>query len=158
IKAVATVRFTAVDDANTLTFELNNALNLDRVTGEDGRDIRASRSAQDMSVRLSLPQSLQKGKAATLTFNYDGRLSGEEESPVFGIRFASIRPDTSYLMYPARWFPVNDYSVDRFAADIRVTVPQGYRAVGSGIDTTEAAAGGGTVYRFKFDNPSFPGS
>ena len=76
-----------------------------------------------MSVRVSLPQPLRKGKPATLTFVYDGKLTGQEESPVFGIKFAAITPDVAYLMYPARWFPVNDYTIDRFTSR-----PESHRA------------------------------
>src|SRR5579872_5524184 len=125
LKAVATVRFTPLDDVTSLTFDLNNALNLDRVVDEDGRQVPASRVAQDMTVHVSLPQPLPKGKPAALKFEYDGRLTGSEESPVFGIKFAAIHPDFAYLLYPARWFPVNDYTADRFAMDLKVTVPQG---------------------------------
>src|SRR5262249_18540815 len=68
LTATALVRFTPLDDTSQLTFELNNALSLSKVLDEDGRQIPASRMQQDMSVRLSLPQTLQKGKAAALTF------------------------------------------------------------------------------------------
>jgi len=158
LKAVAKVNFTAVDSVSEVSFELNNALNLDKVTGDDGRQISASRLQQDMSVRVSLPQPVARGKSGSLTFYYDGKLTGEEESPVFGIRFAAIHPDVAYLMYPARWFPVNDYTVDRFAMNLKVTVPDGYKAFGSGIDSTEPAQGGGAAYRWKFNEASFPGS
>ena len=30
--------------------------------------------------------------------------------------------DFAFLLYPARWFPVNDYTVDRFTSEITVTV------------------------------------
>ena len=158
LKATAKVRFIPIDDVSTLTFDLNNALSLDRVTDDDGRQVPASRVAQDMSVRLSLGQTYPKGKAASLTFAYDGKIAGDEESPVFGIKFASIRPEVSYLMYPSRWFPVNDYTADRFAADIRITVPSGYRVVASGVDSTQPGPGGGTTYRYQFTQASFPGS
>ncbi len=120
------MHFLPLDDVATLSFELNNSLSLDKVTDESGRQIPASRTQQDMSVRLSLPQPLPRGKLATLTFYYDGKLTGDEESPVFGIKFAAIHPDIAYLMYPARWFPVNDYTTDRFSSDITITVPVGY--------------------------------
>ncbi len=68
---------------------------------------------------------MQKGKPSALTFIYDGKLTGQEESPVFGIKFAAIHPDFAYLMYPARWFPVNDYTTDRFSSDMKITVPDG---------------------------------
>jgi len=153
LSATVLVRFIPLEDTSQVTFELNNALNISRVTDEDGRQVPSSRLQQDMSVRLSLPQTLKKGKVAALTFVYDGKLSGEEESPVFGIKFAAIHPDASYLLYPSRWFPVNDYSTDRFSSDLKVTVPEGYKVVASGTESKE-----GPAFRFKYEQSSFPGS
>jgi tetratricopeptide (TPR) repeat protein len=158
LTATALVRFTPLDDTSSLTFELNNALSLTKVLDEDGRQIPASRMQQDMSIRLSLPQTLQRGKPAALTFIYDGKLTGSEESPVFGIKFAAIHPEFAYFMYPARWFPVNDYTTDRFSSDLKVTVPSGYHVVGSGIDIDEKAPAGMKATRFRYDQASFPGS
>ena len=72
---------------------------------------------------------------------------------MFGIKFAAIHPDFAYLMYPARWFPVNDYTIDRFASDIKVTVPEGYRVVapGSGTDANRARLQECDHERYKFD-------
>jgi tetratricopeptide (TPR) repeat protein len=158
LSATATVRFTALEDASAVTFELNNALNLSKVIDDQGRQVPSSRTAQDMTVRLTLQEPVRRGKTAVLTFIYDGKLTGEEESPVFGIKFAAIHPDYAYLMYPSRWFPVNDYSTDRFSSDIKVTVPDGYTALSSGNESKEAAPNGATAFRFKYDNSSFPGS
>ena len=108
LNATVMVRFIPLEDTSQVTFELNNALNISKVTDEDGRQVPSSRLAQDMAVKLSLPQTLKKGKIAALTFVYDGRMTGSEESPVYGIKFAAIHPEFSYFMYPARWFPVND--------------------------------------------------
>ena len=78
---------------------------------------------------------------------------------MFGIKFAAITPDVAYLMYPARWFPVNDYTVDRFASDFKVTVPDGYRVVASGTGVADANAPAGMrTERFQFTQASFPGS
>src|SRR5580698_1141427 len=151
--ATVMVRFIPLEDTSQVTFELNNALNISKVTDEDGRQVPSSRLAQDMAVKLSLPQTLKRGKVAALTFVYDGKLSGDEESPVFGIKFAAIHPEASYLLYPSRWFPVNDYSTDRFSSDLKVTVPDGYKVVGSGTETKE-----GPAFRFKYEQSSFPGS
>ena len=153
LTATVLVRFIPLEDTSQVTFELNNALNISRVTDEDGRQVPSSRLQQDMSVRLSLPQTLKKGKVAGLTFVYDGKLSGDEESPVFGIKFAAIHPEGSYLLYPSRWFPVNDYSTDRFSSDLKVTVPDGYKVVASGTESKE-----GPAFRFKYEQSSFPGS
>jgi len=86
------VRFVPLEDnVTSATFELNNALNVARVTDDGGRQVPASRSQQDFSVRLNFDQPLTKGKAVDVTFEYDGRLTGNEDSPVYGIKFAADR-------------------------------------------------------------------
>jgi hypothetical protein len=80
-----------------------------------------------------LPRAAGERQATTVTFTYDGRLTGQEESPIYGIKFGAIQNDIAYLMYPARWFPVNGYSVDRFTSDLHITVPSGYQVIASGL-------------------------
>jgi hypothetical protein len=158
LSATAVVRFIPlVDNLTSANFELNNALNIARVVDAQGKQISASRNQQDFSVRLAFDPALAKGQPVSISFYYDGKLSGQEDSPVEGIRFAAIHPDFAYLMYPSRWFPVSGYSTDRFAADMRVTVPAGYTVLGSGLDSHQAA-GEKVQYEFKFEHPSFPGS
>jgi hypothetical protein len=153
------VRFVALDnDISTASFELNNAFNVSRVVDDAGHQIPASRSGQDMGVRLSFPAPLAKGKATTVTFTYDGRLTGQEESPVYGIKFGAIQNDITYLMYPARWFPVYGYSVDRFTSDLHITVPSGYQVIASGLGSSKPAGAGKTAFSFQYSKPSFPGS
>jgi len=153
------VRFVAVDsDISTASFELNSAFTVSRVVDDTGHQIPASRSGQDMGVRVNFPAPLVKGKATTVTFTYDGRLTGQEESPVYGIKFGAIENDIAYLMYPARWFPVNGYSVDRFTSDLHITVPSGYQVIASGLGSSQPAGAGKTAFSFHYDKPSFPGS
>ncbi len=124
INATALVRFTPLDDTNTLTFELNNALSLTKVLDEDGRaDPGVAHAGRHERSAESAADACRRASPPRLTFIYDGKLTGNEESPVFGIKFAAIHPDFAYLMYPARWFPVNDYTTDRFSSDLKVTVP-----------------------------------
>jgi hypothetical protein len=126
LTAKSSLRFVPLDDNITsASFELNNALNVSRVVDDKGKQIQASRNQQDFTVRLNFDQPLVKGQPANITFYYDGKLSGQEDSPVYGIKFAAIHPDFAYLMYPARWFPVTGYTTDRFSANLRVT-PNGF--------------------------------
>src|SRR4029079_13612791 len=82
LTAKAAVRFVPLDDNTTsVAFELNNALNVSKVLDQQNRQISASRSQQDFAVHLSFNEALEKGKPVTLTFYYDGRLSGQEDSP-----------------------------------------------------------------------------
>jgi hypothetical protein len=154
----AAIRFVPLDDnISSAAFELNNALNVSRVTDEKGNQIPASRNQQDSTVRLSFDSPLPKGQPVSITFTYDGRLSGQEESPVYGLKFAAIHPDFTYLAYPGRWFPVAGYSVDRFTSDMRITVPAGFTVVGS-APGAPASAGDKTTFNLKYARSSFPGT
>jgi tetratricopeptide (TPR) repeat protein len=159
INASVKVRFLPLDnDVSSASFELNSALNITRVVDEAGHQIPASRSGQDATVRLSFPAPLAKGKAATVTFSYDGRLTGAEDSPIYGIKFAAIQNDFAYLMYPARWFPINDYTIDRYTADMHITVPSAFKVLAGGLEKSEKAGADKVVYSFQYTKPSFPGS
>jgi|SRR5579871_903717 len=159
INATVQVRFTPVDgDLTSTSFELNNALNVSRIVDDAGRQIPASRDSQDFSVRLNFPSPVPKGKLTTLTFTYDGHLTGNEDSPVYGVKFAAIHNDFAYLMYPARWFPVNDYTVDRYTADLRITVPNGFTVLASGLGKSDRTGSDKVLYTFQNSNPAFPGS
>ena len=154
LEAKAEVLFTPESDRTlSVTFGLNGVLNLTAVTDSQGRTLETTRSVADHSVRVNFPEPLAKGKPASLTFTYSGTLRGDEDSPIYGIRFAAIRDEGTYLLYPARWFPVSGYTTDRYSMDLTVNVPQGYRVVSSGIDTAQNGA-----YNFKFNHPGFPGS
>ncbi len=157
LTARAAVHLTAVDDGVSSTaFELNGALAINKVTDAQGHTLNASRSGADAGFRVSF-DALPKGKPLTLTFDYSGKLAGTEDSPVYGIKFAAIHPDFAYLMYPARWFPVSGYSTDRFAADLNITVPTGYRVIATGVATSQSA-GAKTVFSYRSTQRSFPGS
>jgi aminopeptidase N len=157
LTARATVRFVPDDQSNNVTFELNNALNISRIVDDKGQNLQSSRNQTDNTVRVAFPDGVKKGQAVALTFNYDGRLTGNEDSPIYGIKFAAIQPDYAFLLYPARWFPVSGYTADRFTAKINVTVPPGYTVVASGLDSKPVSSGDGTTFGFDFMKPSFPG-
>lgn len=158
ISARAAVRFTATENGtDSATFELNNALNVSKVVDGLGTALNPQRSQSDFTVTVPLSQPLSQGKAETLIFTYDGHLTGNEESPIYGIKFASIKDDHAFLLYPARWFPVNGYSTDRFSADLNITVPEGYRVIGSGLDSSKPN-GSKTTWSLHFEKQSFPGS
>ena len=165
ISAKAKVKFTALDDLSVATFELNNALRLMKVTDANNKPLSAERVTQDSSVRIPLTAGMTKDASTTLTFEYEGILDSADESPVQGLKLASINDDTSYLLYAARWFPVNGYGLNRFTSTISVTIPPHMVAIGSGKMTVgestaskKAGALPGKTYTFVSDHPSFPGT
>lgn len=158
LSARVEVWFVPEDEITSAVFELNNALNVSRVEDGRGRPVSATRSHQDFTQRLVFPERLAKGAVSAVVFHYDGRLTGDEESPVFGIKFAAIHPDFAYLMYPARWFPLSGYTTDRFTAELKITVPAGFRVLAPGLEKPAEAPGGKATFLFEFTQPSFPGS
>ena len=159
LTAHVAVTFTALEDTTTPVFELHNALRITKLTDAGGHQLTAERSAADSTVRVALASALPKGKSTTLVFDYSGILSGVEESPVEGLKLASIGDPISYLLYAGRWFPVSGYLTDRFTADVHVRVPSGVTVVGSGGNATGTPAGGGLEeFVFNWTKPGFPGT
>jgi hypothetical protein len=157
LSARVAVRFLPLDDQiTTATFELNNSLNISKIVDDKGQSIQGTRNQQDHSVRLAFPSPLAKNQPVVITFTYDGRLTGSEESPIYGIKFASIQNDYAFLLYPGRWFPVSGYSSDRFTTSMHITVPQGFQVIAAGSSNT-AVNGNQSVFNFDFTKPSFPG-
>src|ERR1700733_5320055 len=140
ISARAKVKFTALDDINAATFELHNGLRVTKVTDGAGQTLSAERIRQDFTVRVQLSKPVSKDSSTTLTFEYDGTLDSADDSPVQGLKLASISDETSYLLYGGRWFPVNGYGINRFTATINVTVPAHMVAIGSGKEATGGVA------------------
>ncbi|HEY6991218.1 MAG TPA: M1 family aminopeptidase [Bryobacteraceae bacterium] len=156
VEATAKIDFTPLENSADATFELNNALTISKAVDAQGGAVPTSRNP-DGTVRAIFPTGLQKSQPAQVAITYDGKLTGNEDSPVPGIRFAALHPDFGYLLYPARWFPLSGYTTNRFAADLKITVPAGYRVAGSGDLKTSPAAGGMT-YSFHSEKLGFPGS
>ena len=157
MKATARVTFTATDTVSSAIFELHNALKVDSVTDGQNHQLSGERGP-NATISVALPSPMSKGASSTLTFVYEGTLSGSEESPVEGLKLAVIGDPISYLLYAGRWFPMVGYLTDRFTAEIHVTVPAGYRVIGSGITGSPRSASGGTEYSFNWTKPSFPGT
>ena len=61
LKAVAQLKFTAMDDISVATFTLHNGLRPTRVLDAEGQVLSAERISQDATVRVALPTGLSKG-------------------------------------------------------------------------------------------------
>jgi peptidase M1-like protein/tetratricopeptide repeat protein len=159
LSAHVRVKFTALDDINFATFELNNALRPTRILDATGKPLNGERISADNAVRVSFPGGMTKGTTTTLTFEYEGKLATSDDSPVEGLKLAYIGEDVTYLLYPGRWFPVTNYGIDRFTATINITAPAGTTILGSGsIAATSKPAAGKVTASFSWQKPSFPGT
>ena len=132
LKAVAQVKFTALDDISIATFQLHNGLRPMRILDAEGNTLSAERISQESSVRVSLPTGLSKGSSSTLIFEYEGTVQSADDSPVPGLKLAYVGDPMTYLLYAGAWFPMVGYGTNRFSATIGIAAPTGYTVIGSG--------------------------
>ncbi|MBI4465250.1 MAG: peptidase M1 [Acidobacteria bacterium] len=161
IKGKAQIRFEASEEVRTVELELNHNLFPTQLTNEQGETLSAQRTSSDLSVLVRLGQTVSTGQTYTLLFGFEGRLADAQFSPVEGVQLAYIGEEGTYLLYPARWFPLSGYGINRYTAELHITVPSGYQVISGGKAEPPAPAGeeGNKVrYSFSFDKPQFPGS
>jgi hypothetical protein len=158
LTATADVTFTALEDLTQPTFELNNGLNITKLTDDTGTTLNAERLATNSTVHVSLQTSLSKGSSHTFHFEYNGTLLNADTSPVEGIKLAAVADPISILLYPGRWFPMTGLFPDRFTAEMHIRVPADYTAVGSGTPGIKTLPDGRKEFSFSWTRPGFPGT
>ncbi|MCU1223554.1 MAG: Peptidase rane alanine aminopeptidase [Edaphobacter sp.] len=160
LSATAAVTFTALEDLTAPVFELNNGLQITKVTDASKKSLDAERLTNNSTVRFSLATPLTKGTSTTYYFEYSGTLKGSETSPVEGIKLASVEDPISILLYPGRWFPMTGLFTNRFTAEMHIRVPSDERVVGSGsgVAAQKSLPGNRTEYTFNWAKPGFPGT
>jgi tetratricopeptide (TPR) repeat protein len=164
--AKATVTFTAPESALTVSLSLHPALKISKISDDAGTVLTGERSP-DGGIRITPATPFVRGQTARWSFEYEGTITGNDDGPVKGVKLAAIQEPISYLLYPARWFPVSgDLSgslTNRFTAEMHIRVPQGMRVFASGSQggaKSVALANGnpGDQYDFNWDKPGFPGT
>ena len=166
INAVAKIDFRAQDVSTNVRVELHENLEIREVKGPDGKALTFVRDNDNpLFISVSLPTPVAAGKIVTLTFSYAGLLANEENSPVPNVRVASINKDWSYLLLPARWFPLTNFPANRYTGTFRLNVPDTMAVAGTGradapqtLAPRAAAEGGRLMYVFHCDRPEPYGS
>jgi hypothetical protein len=162
ISATTEVTFTAPANAEEISFGFHPALKLSKITDDAGKLLTGDRTA-DGTVRITPLTPFVKGQAVHWTFVYDGKITGDEDGPVEGLKLAAIQESITYLLYPGRWFPMTGYMTNRFTAEMHIRVPQGIRVLGSGGEAgsnpvTLATGKPGEQFNFNWTKPGFPGT
>ena len=166
INAVAKVEFRAQEVSSNVRVELHENLEIREVKGADGKTLPFQRENENpMFVLVTLPTPVAAGQTVTLTFNYGGLLANEENSPVPNTRVASVNKDWSYLLLPARWFPLTGFPSNRYTATFKLNVPDNVAVAGTGkaeapqpMAARAPAEGGRLMYTFRCDQPAPNGS
>jgi len=158
IRSKVAMRLQALDTVSDITFELNENLFPTSVSSEDGSFLSAQRNSSGLGLRVSLGRSLRRNETITITMELEGQFADAEYSPVPGVELAYVGEERSYLLYPARWYPVVGYGINRATAEMRFLVPPGYTVVAGGRAETPVSTGDKVQHTFTFARPTFPGS
>ena len=153
-----TVNLTALEDLNAVTFELNNGLQITKLTDAANKVLTPERLTTNSTVHVPLLTPLVKGASTTFRFEYNGVLTGSDTSPVEGIKLAAIGDPISILLYAGRWFPMTGLFTDRFTAETHIRVPSDERVVGSGETAHRNLPDKRVEYSFNWAKPGFPGT
>jgi tetratricopeptide (TPR) repeat protein len=157
LSAVAKVDFRSRDASSIVRVELHPNLNVSSVKDAAGKSLNVDRDQLNpMLLAVNLPSPVAAGSTVSLTFTYTGLLANEENSPVPGLRLASVYKDGAYLLLPARWFPLTAYPTNRYTGTFRLTVPDTFAVAGTGksqsptpVAAKSAAEGGRLLYVFE---------
>jgi tetratricopeptide (TPR) repeat protein len=162
LAAKAVVAFTAPETMELVAFGFHPALKVTSITDDGGKLLTGERSA-DGTIRVSPAAPFTAGQLNHWTFVYEGMITGTDDGPVEGLKLAAIQEPITYLLYPARWFPMTGYLIDRFTAEMHIRVPKGMRVFSSGSTgapkpVTLANGKDGDQYDFNWNKPGFPGT
>jgi aminopeptidase N len=157
LSAVAKVDFRAREASSIVRVELHPNLNVTKIEISAGKAVSFDRDALNpLLLTVNLPTPVAANTTVSLTFTYSGLLANEENSPVPGVRLASIYKDGAYLLLPARWFPLTAYPTNRYTGTFRLTVPDTFAVAGTGqtssptpVAAKSAAEGGRLLYVFE---------
>lgn len=170
MQARTIVNFTALQSADSASFELNPALHVSSITDTSGQRLNAERtlggtlgSPPDVNLLQVTPGTpLAAGQRVSWTFTYRVTFQPpSHETARTAIKapaqLASVGDPVSYLLYAAHWFPVVDDG-NRFTATIHVHVPAGELVFGSGATGSPQPDSNGGVFNFRWNTPGIPGT
>lgn len=167
ISAEAKVELVAKTASRTILVQLHPDLHVGAVRlAIDGRKLDFLRdSFKPLNLAVTLPSEAQAGMHVTLIFDYSGAFSNDDDSPTKDVRFAWVDKNSSYLLLPARWFPLTDYPSNRYTAKFQITVPDNFAVVGTGessapssLPAEKPGESGRSVYSFTSDDAALVGS
>jgi aminopeptidase N len=166
INAIAKVEFRAQEVSSNIIVELHENLEIREIKLDNGKTVQFQRQNDNpLFVQIFLPTPVAVGQAVSLTFTYGGLLANEENSPVPNTRVASVNKDWSYLLLPARWFPLTNFPSNRYTGTFKLNVPDNVAVAGTGkadspqpMAARSAAEGNRLMYTFHCDQAGPNGS
>ncbi len=152
IKGNITSYFTALDNLNSITFEIADNLTVSDVT-QRGTSLAFTQNSSDELV-INLPSTQNKGTLDSLTVTYSGNpVSSGFGSFEIGIHGSSNTPVLWTLSEPygaKGWWPCKQDLIDKIdSIDVFITHPSQYKAASNGLLKSEINSGNSTITHWK---------
>jgi hypothetical protein len=165
LSAQVKVDFVASEVSKTVLVELHPDLHINSVkSGNQTLNFERDNN-NPLYLAVGLNGASTPGTKITLTFDYNGPISNDQDSPTRGVRFASVDKTSAYLLLPARWFPLTNYPANRYTGTFKIIVPDSMAVAGTGkadaptmMPAITRGMPGQAAYTFHSDSPADVGS
>jgi aminopeptidase N len=161
LKASATITFKPLEETDFVVFQLSENLSVQKVVNAEGVELEFGQDEIGpgyLSVRFSKP--LETGTNVTIRVDYQGGYDRDRFSRMYSRdeNSAYIGMEGTYLMYTAKWIPINRFLSDRATASVEVTVPLGMTVIGPGTQLPVVTKGITETFAWAAKVPTLPGS
>jgi aminopeptidase N len=161
IKAVASITFHVIEDTDLALFDLSENLSVQKILDPQGVEILFGQDEIGpgiLSVHFSKP--LAAPSRHTIKVEYSGGFDRDRYSRLYTRDEASayIGMEGSYLLYSAKWFPINKFLLDRATAKVEITAPLGMTVVGPGAQLPVVTKGISETFGWEVSQPTLPNS
>jgi tetratricopeptide (TPR) repeat protein len=140
LEARVRMELVAVTPGRTAEFELHPDLKVNAVLDAERRPLPFDRTDDGKLVLVTLPQAYTNGDKIALTVEYAGPLAENEAQLPGSVRWAYIGNEGSYLLQPARWFPLTDFPSGRYTGTFEIAVTGDVVVAGTGKGAAPQAA------------------
>ncbi len=135
LKAAATISFTPLDATDHIVLELSENISVQKVLDSEGGNLDFGQDeAGPGYLTISFGRPLDIINPTTIKIEYHGGFDRDRFSRLYTRDESSayIGMEGTYLMYSAKWYPVNRFLINRATTTFEVTVPLGTTVVGPG--------------------------
>jgi len=144
IRARAAIDLLAVNPGRTAEFEIHPDLKVTHVLDANRRELAYERTEDGKRFTVTFGQAYANDERVRIIVEYIGPLAEQETQLPGSTRWAYIGEEGSYLLLPARWFPLTDYPGNRYTAVFELSVPSDVAVAGTGkagVPTIVSASG-----------------
>lgn len=153
ISGSVTTTFTALQNMNTITFDLTNELTVSSVT-QNGNNLIFLQNS-DNELVITFPTTLNAGASGTVVITYSGMPSSVEEAFTIGTHNGTPVLWTLSEPFGARdWWPCKQDLNDKVESiDVYITAPQEYVSVSNGMEQSQQVNGAMKTTHFHHSYP-----